>query len=165
MLAIFPNTVDRRLWVNACEVLANVSIVASRSGSHTLAAKLESTMRAFADELSRDPGIQPYTARVLAKTFMAIGDHQVAVNAANKIANDSKDHWLLYQQAKAELALGRLDRNGCARAQIRREGSKRASKALNLPRLAQPMPRSPWVACGRIEKRRDRTGIVWRRQI
>ncbi|UYA60799.1 hypothetical protein NAL19_2694 [Pectobacterium sp. F1-1] len=109
MLAIFPNTVDRRQWVNACEALANVSIVARRSGSHTLAAKLESTMRAFADELSRDTGIQPYTARVLAKTFMAIGDHQGALDAANKIANDAKDHWLLYQQAKAELALGLLE--------------------------------------------------------
>ena len=109
MLAIFPNTVDRRQWVNACEALANVSIVASRSGSHTLAAKLESTMRAFADELSRDPSIHPYTARVLAKTFMAIGDYQGAIDAANKIANDAKDHWLLYQQAKAELALDRLD--------------------------------------------------------
>lgn len=109
MLAIFPNTVDRRQWVNACEALANVSIVASRIGNHTLSAKLESTMRAFADELSRESGTQPYVARVLAKTFMAIGDHQGAVEAANKIVDDAKDHWLLYQQAKAELALGRLE--------------------------------------------------------
>lgn len=109
MLAIFPNTVDSRQWVNACEALANISIVANRSGSHTLAAKLESTMRAFADELSRDPDNRPYTARVLAKTFIAIGDYQGAIDVANNIDNNAKDHWLLYQQAKAELALDRLD--------------------------------------------------------
>lgn len=109
MLAIFPNTVDRRQWVNACEALANVSIVAGRSGNHALAAKLESTMRAFADELSIASGTQPYVARVLAKTFMAIGDPEAAIEAANRIADDAKDHWLLYQQAKAELALGRFE--------------------------------------------------------
>lgn len=106
MLAIFPNTVHRRQWVNACEALANVSIVAARSGNRVLAGKLESTMRAFADELARTSGNNSFVARVLAKTFLAIGDPTAALNATNKIGDDAKDHWLLYQQAKAELALG-----------------------------------------------------------
>lgn len=106
MLAIFPNTVHRRQWVNACEALANVSIVAARSGNRVLASKLESTMRAFADELVNTSGNTPYVARVLAKTFLAIGDPTAALEAAKKIDDDAKDHWLLYQQAKAELVLG-----------------------------------------------------------
>jgi Flp pilus assembly protein TadD len=106
MLAIFPNTVHRRQWVNACEALANVSIVAARSGNRQLAGKLESTMRAFTDELASTSGKDPFVARVLAKTFSAIGDPTAALEATNKIDDDTKDHWLLYQQAKAELALG-----------------------------------------------------------
>ncbi|MDO7900653.1 tetratricopeptide repeat protein [Pseudomonas sp. K1(2024)] len=105
MLAIYPNTVDPRQWVNACEALANVSIVAARSGNRGLANKLEHTMRAFAAELIRTSGSKPYIARVLAKTFLAIGDPSAALEAANRIETQ-KDHWLLYQKAKAELALG-----------------------------------------------------------
>lgn len=106
MLAIFPNTVHGRQWVNACEALANVSIVAARSGNRVLAGKLESTMRAFADELASTSGNDPFVARVLTKTFLAIDDPTAALEAAKKIGDDAKDHWLLYQQAKAELALG-----------------------------------------------------------
>lgn len=106
MLAILPNTVDQRQWVNACEALANISIVAARVEKRGLASNLESTMRAFADELASTSAKDPFVARVLAKTFLAIGDPKAAVEAANKIDDDKKDHWLLYQQAKAELVLG-----------------------------------------------------------
>ncbi|CAJ0797390.1 hypothetical protein LMG19083_03004 [Ralstonia psammae] len=105
MLAIFPNTVHPRQWVNACEALANISIVAARSGNRVLAGKLESTMRAFTDELASTSGGDPFVARVLAKTFLAINDPTAALEATKKIPDDTKDHWLLYQQAKAELAL------------------------------------------------------------
>ncbi|MCK9797447.1 hypothetical protein M1B34_06770 [Pseudomonas sp. MAFF 302030] len=50
-------------------------------------------------------GGAPYVAQVLAKTFLAIGDPTAAVEAAKKIVDDVKYHWLLYQQAKTELAL------------------------------------------------------------
>lgn len=63
-------------------------------------------MRAFADELANTSGNDPFVARVLTKTFIAIGDPSAALEAAKKIGDDAKDHWLLYQQAKAELALG-----------------------------------------------------------
>lgn len=107
MLAIFPNTVDQSQWPNACEALANVVTVARRSGNRDLASKLESTMRAFATELGEASGSKLFVARMLVKTFLAVDDPDAAIEAANRIADDAKDHWLLYRQAEAELALGR----------------------------------------------------------
>jgi len=106
MLAIFPNAVDNRQWANACEALANIATVASSNGKKDLASKLEVPIRAFAHELASSKGSQPYVARLLAKTFLAIGDPRAAIDAANKISANSKDHWLLYRQTEAELALG-----------------------------------------------------------
>jgi len=105
MLAIFPNSVDERQWVNACEALINVAAVASEQGKHDLALKLRSTASAFAQELSRSSGNQPYVARVVAKTFIAAENFDEALAAIDKFPEESRDHWLLYLQAKAELAL------------------------------------------------------------
>jgi Flp pilus assembly protein TadD len=44
-------------------------------------------------------------ARAVAKTLLAAGDAGEALAAVNRIPEQSRDHWLLYQQAKAELAL------------------------------------------------------------
>ena len=107
MLAIFPNAVDERQWVNACEALVNVATVASEEGKHDFARKLYGTASAFAQELSRSSGNQSYVARVVAKTFVAAGNAEEALAAVDRIPDQSRDHWLLYQQAKAELALGR----------------------------------------------------------
>lgn len=105
MLAIFPNAVDERQWVNACEALTNVATVASEEGKHDFARRLYGTASAFAQELSRSSGSQSFTARVITKTFLAAGNAEEALAAVNRIPEQSRDHWLLYQQAKAELAL------------------------------------------------------------
>jgi tetratricopeptide (TPR) repeat protein len=106
MLAIFPNAVDNRQWTNACEALANITTVASTNGKWALASKLEGTMRAFAQELGTSKGSQPYVARLLAKTFLAVGDPKAAIEAASRVPESSRDHWLLYRQAEAELLIG-----------------------------------------------------------
>lgn len=109
MLAIFPNAVDERQWVNACEALTNVATVASEEGKHDFSRKLYGTASAFAQELSLSSGNQSYVARVVAKTFLAAGNAEEALTAVNRIPEQSRDHWLLYQQAKGELALDRRD--------------------------------------------------------
>lgn len=105
MLAIFPNAVDKRQWTNTCEALTNASGVALAKGRDDLARKLSATASAFAFELGRASGDKPYQARVITKTFLAAGMAEEALESANRIADESKDHWLLYQQAKAEAAL------------------------------------------------------------
>lgn len=106
MQAIFPNAVDERQWVNACEALTNVATVASEKGKHDFARKLYGTASAFAQELCVSSGDKPYVARVVTKTFLAAGKAEEAMAAVNRIHEQSRDHWLLYQQAKVELALG-----------------------------------------------------------
>ncbi|TKJ82548.1 hypothetical protein PkoCFBP13504_17385 [Pseudomonas koreensis] len=105
MLAIFPNAVDERQWVNACEALTNVASVASGEGKHDFARKLYGTASAFAQQLSLSSGNQSFAARVITKTFLAAGNAEDALAAVNRIPEQSRDHWLLYQQAKAESAL------------------------------------------------------------
>ncbi|WP_395029966.1 hypothetical protein [Alcaligenes aquatilis] len=107
MLAIFPNAVDKHQWINACEALTNVATVASEEGKHDFARKLHGTASAFAQELRRSAGNQPYMARVVAKTFLLAGNAEEALAAVEQIPEASRDHWLLYQQAKGELALDR----------------------------------------------------------
>jgi tetratricopeptide (TPR) repeat protein len=105
MLAIFPNAVDERQWVNVCEALTNIANVAVEEGKLDFARKLNGTAGAFAHELGRSSGNQPYVARVVAKTFLSAGDATKALAAVNRIPEASRDHWLLYQQAKTELTL------------------------------------------------------------
>ncbi len=110
MLAIFPNAVEERQWTNACEVLTNVATVASEEGKQDLASKLINTASAFAQELSHSSGDQSFVARLVAKTFLAAGNAEEALAAISRIPEQTRDHWLLYQQAKAELALDRSDK-------------------------------------------------------
>lgn len=121
MLAIFPNAVDKRQWGNACEALTNIATVASEEGKNDLARKLMGTASAFAEQLSHSSGDQPFVARVVAKTFVSAGRAVEALAAVNRIPEQSRDHWLLYQQAKAELALDYRD-----------EALKTAKRALEL---------------------------------
>jgi len=109
MLAIFPNAVDKRQWANVCEALTNVATVASEEGKLDFASRLNGTASAFAEELSRSSGEQTFTARVVAKTFLAAGNAEKALAMINRIPEQDRDHWLLYQQAKAELALNCSD--------------------------------------------------------
>lgn len=109
MLAIFPNAVEERQWVNTCEALTNVATVASEIGKHDFARKLYVTANAFAQELIRSSGGHSYVTRVVAKTLVAAGNAEDALAAICRIPERSRDHWLLYQQAKAELALDRRD--------------------------------------------------------
>jgi tetratricopeptide (TPR) repeat protein len=107
MVAIFPNTVDERQWVNACEALTNLAAVAIEANKPDLARKLSGTAVAFAQELARTRGQHGYVARLLAKTFNVAGRPEDAVAAVNRIPAQSRDHWLLYQRTKGEAALGR----------------------------------------------------------
>jgi tetratricopeptide (TPR) repeat protein len=110
MLAIFPNAVDTRQWTNACEALTNVATVATEEGKQDLARKLIGTASAFAQELRCSSGEQSFIARMVAKTFLAAGNAEEALASVNRIPEQSRDHWLLYQQAKAELALDYRDK-------------------------------------------------------
>jgi len=105
MLAILPDAVEQRQWQNACEALTNIASVAAEKGKSFLASSLFAAAIAFADELARARGDRSYEARVLTKTYLAAGKPQTALASANRIDDAKRDHWLLYQQAKAESAL------------------------------------------------------------
>ena len=68
---------------------------------------MSGTADAIARELARTRGQQGYVARLLAKTFNVAGHPEDALAAVNRIPEQSRDHWLLYQRTKGEAALGR----------------------------------------------------------
>lgn len=110
MLAIYPDAVDKRQWPNACEALANVATAAAAAGKPDLAARLNETACVFAEALSRTERMTCFTLRVVAKTYVGAGKAEAAITALAKMPDRDKDHWVLYQQAKAELAVARPDK-------------------------------------------------------
>ncbi|GEC41723.1 tetratricopeptide (TPR) repeat protein [Sinorhizobium meliloti] len=110
MLAIYPDAVDERQWPNACEALANVATAAAAVGKRDLAARLNETACAFAEALSQTDGMTCFKLRVVAKTYVGAGKAEAAITALAKMPDSEKDHWVLYQQAKAELAANRPEK-------------------------------------------------------
>jgi tetratricopeptide (TPR) repeat protein len=105
MLAIYPDAVDKRQWPNACEALANVATAATAVGKPYLAARLNETACAFAEALSQTDRMNCFTLRLVAKTYVGAGKAAAAIAALATMPDNEKDHWVLYQQAKAELAV------------------------------------------------------------
>ncbi|WP_144776825.1 tetratricopeptide repeat protein [Marinobacter maritimus] len=109
MVAIYPNSVEERQWVNACEALSNILITAKKQEQHDLARKLSAAAESFATELSLSENQNSYKVRVVAKTFLSVGAGEKALQAIKGIPEDSRDHWLLYRQSKIEADLQMLD--------------------------------------------------------
>jgi tetratricopeptide (TPR) repeat protein len=109
MLAIVPSAVDQRQWQNACEGLTNIAKAAQHANKPELTEKLRGAAIAFAKELSQLSGDNLFVARLLAKTFLDAGDKNEALAAVHRIPDEERDHWLLYQQSKVELAMDRSD--------------------------------------------------------
>lgn len=105
MLAIYPDAVDKRQWPNACEALANVATAAAALGKPYLAARFNDAACAFAEALSRNDRMNCFTLRLIAKTYVGAGKAEAAITALATMPDSEKDHWVLYQQAKAELAV------------------------------------------------------------
>jgi tetratricopeptide (TPR) repeat protein len=110
MLAIYPDAVDKRQWPNACEALANVATAAAALGKPHLAARFNETACAFAEALSRSDRMNCFTLRLVAKTYVGAGKAEAAIRALATMPDSEKDHWVLYQQAKAELAVHQPER-------------------------------------------------------
>lgn len=108
VLAIFPNSVAKRQWGNVCEALINVAYTASQLEKAPLVLKLHETAEAFAKRIL-DETSSSYEIRIVTKTLLATGDLNGALAAADRIADKDKDHWLLYQKAKVQMALSAFD--------------------------------------------------------
>lgn len=116
MLAIYPDAVEKRQWPNACEALANVATAAAAAGKTDLAARLNETACAFAEALIHEDKITRFVLRVVAKTFVGAGKGEAAMAALASMPDEEKDHWVLYQQAKAGLVINQ-PHNALASAQ------------------------------------------------
>jgi tetratricopeptide (TPR) repeat protein len=105
MVAIFPDTVDRSQWVNACEALTNIASAAALNNQAKFSASLYKAAEVFAEKLSRQQHLNQYELRAAAKAFIAVGNPSTALEIIDKIQDNAKEHWVLYQQGKAELAI------------------------------------------------------------
>lgn len=104
MLAIYPEAVEKRQWSNICESLSNTATAAANAGKIELSAKLNITACVFADALSDEAKRKNYTLRLVAKTYLGAGQTDKALALLDAVPNENKDHWVLYQQAKAQSA-------------------------------------------------------------
>lgn len=130
MLAIYPDAIDKRQWPNACEALANVATAAAAAGKPSLAARLNETACAFADALSATDRMSGFVLRVVAKVYVGAGRAEAAIIALAKMPQREKDHWVLYQQAKAELAVNQPEK-ALESARLARDLASMDNKARN----------------------------------
>lgn len=106
MVAIPPSQVEKRQWTSACESLTNSSVAAGREGKDSLSKLLIGFALDFADEINGKERISSYDARCVAKTYNIGNQPEKAVIAAEKVAAEEVNHWLLYEKAKAYIILG-----------------------------------------------------------
>jgi tetratricopeptide (TPR) repeat protein len=105
MVAIFPDTVDRSQWVNACEALTNTAGVAALNNQARFSASLYKAAEVFAEKLSQQQPPSQYELRAAAKAYIAAGNPRTALGIIDTIQDNDKEHWILYQQGKAEFAI------------------------------------------------------------
>lgn len=132
LLAIYPEAVEKRQWSNVCEALSNTATAASAAGKTELSTKLNATACVFADALSEEGKSNNYVLRLVAKTYIGAEQADKALALLDTVPSENKDHWVLYQQAKAEL------------------GCDRANHALSTSKLAMEMAEKDSKATGRL---------------
>jgi len=106
MLAMPPEAIDKYQWVSACEALTNTAIAAQRSAKMELSKKMIQASIVFADKISEKDKLGSFEARAIAKSYVAAGKPQDALDAIAKVAENDINHWLLYQKAEAQLKMG-----------------------------------------------------------
>jgi tetratricopeptide (TPR) repeat protein len=128
ILAIPPNAVEPRQWASACESLTNTATAAGRLGKHELEARISKGAATFAAALDSAAVVEPFVARVIAKTYISAGMPQKAIDRIKKVAPERVDHWLLYQKSRAQLLLDMAE-PALRTAELALESAKRDAKA------------------------------------
>jgi tetratricopeptide (TPR) repeat protein len=129
ILATPPSSVVPKQWVSVCESLTNTATAAARLGKQDVQDRINKSATTFAVALdSSDAANNAFVARAIAKTFIAAGLPQLALNRIEKIAPEKIDHWLLYQKSRAQLSLG-LDDQALESAELALESARQDLKA------------------------------------
>jgi tetratricopeptide (TPR) repeat protein len=114
MLAIPPESVEKKHRVSACEALSNTAISAAKEGKQTIFDRLVNLSVQFADVIFSNDELKPFDGRAIAKAYITANLPKKALEAISKVPADRIDHWLLYRKAEAEIMVGEND--GYARA-------------------------------------------------
>ncbi|HDS0919976.1 TPA: ATP-binding protein [Pseudomonas putida] len=105
ILAVPPCEVDPKQWASVCESLTNTATAAGRLEKYELQNRINRSATAFAEVLDAPAFVPPFVARVIAKAYIALGMSPRALERIGKVPSNKVDHWLLYQQSRAELDL------------------------------------------------------------
>lgn len=128
LLAMPPGAVERKQWASACESLTNTATAAGRLGKYDLQARINKSAATFAAALNLSQVVDPFVARVIAKTYISAGMPQLALDRIDNIHPDRVDHWLLYQKSRAQLELGMFE-SSLHTAELALQSAERDAKA------------------------------------
>lgn len=98
-----PVQIDERQWLSACEAFTNAAIEADRENKISMQETLNEASLRFADALSNYPTLTSFTARGIAKAYTSANVPKKAIKTINRIDENERNHWLLYELAKAYL--------------------------------------------------------------
>lgn len=105
MFTMPPESIESYQWISASEAFINTATAAQSLGKNELYNKLIKSSNVFADKVNEKEKLNYFDARAIAKTFIAVGNPQSAIEAISKVPEKDINHWLLYQKAKALLEI------------------------------------------------------------
>ncbi|MCF4176841.1 tetratricopeptide repeat protein [Vibrio sp. McD22-P3] len=100
---VSPVQIDERQWLSACEAFTNAAIEADRENKISMQETLNEASLRFADALSNYPTLNSFTARGIAKAYTSANVPKKAIKTVHRIDENERNHWLLYELAKAYL--------------------------------------------------------------
>lgn len=107
LLAIPPESIDKKHWASACEALSNAARSANMASKGKLASRLLASMQIFAQAIVASGITDAYTVRVAMKAFITADLPNDALVICEKAAPGTQNHWILYRKSQALLALGK----------------------------------------------------------
>lgn len=107
LLAIPPESIDKRQWVSACEALINISQAAASVDNLRLADRMRTPAMAFVSAIVGAGFKDAYSVRVVMKAYLAARMPKEALSYFDLATSGGTDHWLLYRKSQALLDLGR----------------------------------------------------------
>ena len=109
MIMVAPAMIDNKQWLNACEALANIAVSAKRKKKEELFALLIHKSIEFGEAYLKEKKVNGYAARAIAKSYNINEEAKKALEVVERIPFEQRDHWIFYQQAKAENQLGQKE--------------------------------------------------------
>lgn len=107
LLMVATDSLEKRQWISACEVMSNIVIAAKRMGDITVECMAKEETKRFTDEVViNKKHWKDFDLRAIVKAYNVIEEPCISLQFLKEHAEEVVlSHWTLYRKAEAELLL------------------------------------------------------------